>query len=104
MCPLMQKRTSVLYSPPGSKWFASRHAYNLKYKSQSKGSHDRASDRMWKLKNKLGGEDYWRKPKGMHWKTHERLVNEIWMAEEEADAYFAQFVMKRLKGLSGKAW
>ena len=101
ICPLTYKRAGVLFSPSGSKWFASRHAYNLKYQSQSRSPHDRAIDRMWKLKNKLGGNEYWRKPKGMHWKTFQRMVEEIHDAEEVCDAYLAQLVMKRFGSLEG---
>ncbi len=101
ICPLTHERAGVLFSPPGSKWFASRHAYNLKYQSQSRSAHDRAIDRMWKLKNRLGGDEYLRKQKGMHWKTFERMVEEIHDAEEMCDAYLAQFVMKRFGSLEG---
>jgi hypothetical protein len=101
ICPLTQKRAAVLFSPSGSKWFASRHAFNLKYQSQSRSAHDRAIDRMWKLKNKLGGEEYWHKPKGMHWKTYERMVEEIDDAEDLCDGYLAEFVMRRLGSLEG---
>ena len=101
VCPLAHKRVGVLFLPPGSKWFASRHAYNLKYQSQSRSAHDRAIDKMWALKNKLGRDDYWRKPKGMHHKTHERMIEEIHDAEEVCNGYMAQFVMKRFGGLKG---
>lgn len=86
-CPLTNKRTGVLYSTAGSKWFASRHAYSLKYASQSRGAHDRAIDRMWKLKNRLGGEYYWIKPKGMHQKTYERKLNDLFEAEQVCEKY-----------------
>lgn len=94
ICPITGKRTSVLYSPSGSKWFASRYAYKLKYGSQSKGAQDRAIDRMWKLKNKLGGEEFYRRPKGMHKQTFERKLEEIWEAEEVADGYLAHYLLK----------
>jgi len=102
ICPITQERAGVLFSPPGSKWFASRHAYNLKYQSQSRSAHDRAIDRMWKLKRRLNDEgDYWLKPKGMHWRTFHRLCDEIDEAEEICDGYLAQFVMKRFGSLEG---
>lgn len=101
ICPITHERAAVLHSPPGSKWFASRHAYDLKYQSQSRTAQDRAIDRMWKLKNRLGGDNYWRKPKGMHDKTHERMVEEIRDAESVCDFYMAQFVMQRFGPLKG---
>lgn len=101
VCPMTHNRAGVLYLPPGSKYFASRYAYNLKYQSQSRGPHDRAIDRMWKLKNRLGGEDYWRRPKGMHRKTHERLMEEIWDAEQVADGFLAMYVAKKFGLMKG---
>jgi len=99
LCPSTNRRTSVLYSPPGSRYFKSRHAYNLKYSSQSKGPYDRANDKAWKLKNRLGGENYYRRPKGMHRTTHERLTIKLWQAEAEADQYFSEMVMSRFGNL-----
>jgi len=95
VCPLTYARVGTLYAPPGSKYFASRHAYSLKYQSQSRSAYDRAIDRMWKLKKRLGEDDYWRKPKGMHHKTHERMVEEIRDAEKGCSDYLVQYVMKR---------
>ncbi len=104
ICPVTQKRAAVLFKPAGSKRFASRYAFNLKYQSQSRSAHDRAIDRMWTLKNRLGGDDYWCKPKGMHWKTFERIVQAIHEAEEVCDGYLAQFVMRRFGSLEGMLW
>lgn len=95
-CPSTHRRTSVLYKPCGAKYFASRYAYkNLKYQSQSRSAPNRAIDKMWKLKDRLGGIDYWRKPKGMHWKRFERLIGEIHAAEKVCDEYLAKYVMER---------
>ena len=87
ICPFTHKRAGVLYSPPRSKWFASRHAYNLKYQSQSRCAHNRAIDKMWKLKDRLGGDQFWRKPKGMHEKTYQRRLKEIIEAENVCNAF-----------------
>lgn len=95
ICPQTGKRTSILYSPPGSKWFASRHAYNLKYASQSEGPHDRVISRKFRLQGKLGGENYYRKPKGMHQKTYDRLLGKYWKAEEEADRWLCSEFQRR---------
>ena len=89
-CPLTHERVGVLYSPPGSKWFASRHAYNLKYQSQSRSAHDRAIDKMWKLKDRLGGHEYWRKPKGMHWSTYERQMKKVRQAEDVCNGHLIE--------------
>lgn len=90
ICPRTGARAAVLYCPPGSRWFASRKAYSLKYLSQSEGTDHRAINRMWKLKNKLGGENFYRRPKGMHRKTYDRLFDEIIQAEEVCDMHFIQ--------------
>jgi len=91
ICPYTGKRVTKLYLPYGGRKFASRHAYGLPYACQSEAPHDRTMRKMWKLKSRLGGHDeYSRRPKGMHRKTHERLCNQIWEAEEIADLYFLQ--------------
>lgn len=96
LCPVTHQRTSILYSSHGSRFFASRHAYHVGYRSQSKGHIDRAIDRMWGLKYKLGGENYFMRPKGMHTRTHERLMKKIWEAEEVCDGHLAAFVQDKL--------
>jgi hypothetical protein len=90
ICPHTGTRAAVLYSPPGSKWFASRKACNLKYLSQSESQDHRAIARMWKLKNKLGGKNFPKRPKGMHRKTYDRLFRETLLAEEICDIHFIQ--------------
>lgn len=95
LCPLTGKKSSVLHSPPGSKWFASRHAYNLKYSSQSEGPHDRVISRKFRLQRKLGGEQYYIKPKGMHQKTYDRLLRQYWKAEQEADRWLCSEFQRR---------
>lgn len=96
ICPLTHKRTSVLYSPPGGKYFASRHAYNLKYKSQSEGPLDRAISRKWRIVHKTGGTYSPKRPKGMHQKTYDRLLHKFWQAEQEADEMLHQECIRRL--------
>ncbi|NCP62014.1 MAG: hypothetical protein GW748_01705 [Alphaproteobacteria bacterium] len=88
LCPLTGKRATTLYLPSGYKRFASRYGYNLKYTSQSKTPIDRKIDRMWKLKEELGENDYWCKPKGMHKRTFDLKLQKVCDAEEELDSYF----------------
>ncbi len=96
-CPLTYRRTPVLHSPPEAKWFASRHAYGFQYQSQSEGVLDRANARALNLKNKLGGEKYYFKPKGMHQTTYSRLLNELYEAEILAERLYIECAMKILK-------
>lgn len=42
----------------------------------------RAIDKKWKLHDKLGGNKYYIKPKGMHQKTYDRLLQEYLDQEE----------------------
>lgn len=61
--------------------FASRQRYRLAYPSQHETEFDRAARRAEKIRNRLGWEpgvlngEEW-KPKGMHWKTYERLTEQ----------------------------
>lgn len=76
---------------PGGDIFASRHAYRLSYACQSENAYDRAIRKMWKLKNRLGGDDnFYFRPKGMHQKTFDRLVEKTLKAEERNDMLFVQ--------------
>lgn len=88
ICPATRKRVAKLYLHPGGDIFASRQAYRLSYSSQSETSYDRAIRKMWKLKNRLGGEDYYFRPKGMHQKTFDRLINKTLEAEERVGGLF----------------
>ncbi|NOT13785.1 MAG: hypothetical protein HOP23_18490 [Methylococcaceae bacterium] len=77
-CPAVGcgRRVAVLFL--GGKIFACRHCYRLVYKSQRETADDRASRRAETIRRRLG----WQagilnlegdKPKGMHWRTFERL-------------------------------
>jgi hypothetical protein len=86
LCPVggCGRRVGVLYS--GS-IFACRHCHQLVYQSQREQSHDRALRRAQAIRMKLGGsanmlEPFPDIPKGMHWRTYERLRSE----HDRADA------------------
>lgn len=74
-CPKCGKRVVILY---GGGVFACRHCHKLNYQCQREACHDRASRRADRIRDKLGWEpgilngNGW-KPKGMHWRTFERL-------------------------------
>lgn len=70
------RRVAILY---GGGIFACRHCYRLAYPSQRETWDDRAARRADRIRNKLGwepgilnGKEL--KPKGMHWRTFERLT------------------------------
>ncbi len=74
LCPHCSKRVAVLYGVDAR--FLCRHCYNIRYSSQMKGKLDQLIDQKHKLGNRIF-EDYdgygWRKRKGMHQKTFDRL-------------------------------
>ena len=81
LCPARGcgRRVAILY---GGGIFACRHCYQLAYPSQRETYDDRATRRADKIRERLGWEQGilnpkgWRKPKGMHWHTFERLNKE----------------------------
>jgi len=80
-CPVSGcgQRVAILY---GCGVFACRHCHQLAYTSQRETDYDRAARRVNKIREQLGWEPGilnppgWKKPKGMHWKTFERLNRE----------------------------
>lgn len=72
------RRVGVIY---GGKVFACRHCYNLSYDSQNEALQFRILHKAQKIHRKLGGSgctmDYVGKPKGMHWKTYNRLKQDM---------------------------
>lgn len=91
VCPALGcgRRVAILYS--AGKYFACRHCYQLAYKSQRETKGDRGRRRADKIRGKLGwapgiANPPGGKPKGMHWKTYNRLLlylnhysNEAWL-------------------------
>jgi hypothetical protein len=80
ICPAngCSRRVGFLY---GGRIFACRHCYNLSYDSQNEAIHSRMLTKAQKIHKKLGGSgctmDYVSKPKGMHWKTYNRLKHKM---------------------------
>ena len=75
MCPRCNRRFRVLY---GGERFYCRKCYRLQYQSQSEDACDRQLSRARKIRRRLGGmegveDPFPPKPKGMHWKTYNRL-------------------------------
>lgn len=74
-CPCCGRRVAVLYS---GKMFACRHCHKLAYQTQREQAHDRAGSRADTIRKRLGWDAGilnlpGGKPKGMHWRTFERL-------------------------------
>jgi hypothetical protein len=90
ICPSTGKRAAKLYLHPGGDVFASRHAYRLAYKSQSECALARSIRKKWRIAEKIGGNAYYKKPKGMHRKTYERQFRKFLRAEMYSDRLFEQ--------------
>lgn len=85
------------------KRFLCRRCLNLRYSSQSESRLDRKLRRANKIRELLGGEpgfgfDFPSKPKGMWWRSYEKLYNECNHTEYHAKAAMAY----RLTGVLGR--
>lgn len=92
-CPRCDRRVAKLY---GGTLFACRHCMRLNYRSQQASRRDRALDRVWTLRRRLGCDfgpfdypaDYIQRPKGMHRKTFARRIEHLQQIEQRAIADF----------------
>jgi len=85
LCPQCNRRVAKLYSQVP--YFLCRHCCRLPYQSQGETRDDRAMRKARKIRQELGAsmnllEPIWQKPKGMHWRTFERLRQKALQAEE----------------------
>lgn len=82
ICPSCGDRVGRLYGP--GKYFRCRNCYQISYSSQSEGRLDRLCRKAKKIRHRLDIDSEWwepdclsdpifMKPKGMRWKTFERL-------------------------------
>lgn len=91
ICPVTYRRVGKLFFHPHRMMFLSRHACRLAYDSQSQSRSDRAINRMWKFKNKLGGYDFFpMRPKGIRERTYRRLLKQVNDLEDRVDTLFSQ--------------
>jgi hypothetical protein len=86
VCPGAEcgRRVAILYGP--GRYFLCRHCYGVVYDSQRENGMNRALRRAQAIRERLGGsanmtKPFPEKPKGMHWRTYERL----WWEHHEAD-------------------
>ncbi len=75
-CPSCSRRCRIVY---GGCYFRCRKCHGLKYESQYEDPISRATNQRHKLRGRLGqhgslDEPFPDKPKGMHWKTYQRLA------------------------------
>ena len=93
LCPHCGRRVAVLYG--AGVRFLCRHCYDLAYSSQNEDLISRMYRKARKIRQRLGAssdlsEPVWEKPKGMHWKTYERLLQEEEQASYTADLMLVQ--------------
>ena len=98
-CPYCTRRAAKLYL--GSSGFACRRCYNLAYRSQSLAPDDRAVAQAAKIRRALGGpegilDDFPEKPRGMHWRTYDRLCERCMGYEVPA--------LEAMQGLLAQLW
>jgi len=90
-CPGCGRRCRVLF---GGVRFRCRRCHGLRYSSQSETRADRASRGMWKVVRRLDPRTDFNelpsKPKGMHWRTYERLA-------ERYAAYDKQWAIEAMR-------
>ncbi|TAM17605.1 MAG: hypothetical protein EPN62_19900 [Candidimonas sp.] len=82
LCPYCQRRCTHVYF---GQQVACRKCHRLRYPSQSDDDTGATWRKQRKLEARLGGENYWRKPKGMHEATFQRIRQEIIGLESERD-------------------
>jgi hypothetical protein len=105
VCPVTNRRASVLWLPRGAQQFASRHAWpgQVAYRSQFMKAMDRAYLGMEKIKKRLIADldpqewDLPPKPKWMRWRTYRRLVERFEEYEAALDAGALARVKRLLK-------
>jgi hypothetical protein len=78
LCLTCRRRCRILY---GGTHFRCRRCHGLKYETQYEPAFARAATRALKIRERLGSKGgiddlFPAKPKGMHWKTYERLRDE----------------------------
>lgn len=89
LCPCCGRRVAKLYS---HRVFACRHCLRLNYRCQQTNKRDVASDRSFKLRDALGCDEGFLsvpaecipKPKGMHWRTFNRKIEQLKEVEGRA--------------------
>jgi hypothetical protein len=96
VCPYMIRRVSVLWMPPGARYFACRQRWGRRvaYTSQCLGPEDRADRGKTKITSRLcrmsdADPDDWDfppKPKWMRWRTYNRLLEKFDRYDEVAEA------------------
>jgi hypothetical protein len=94
-CPVCRQRCAVLFMR--SRRFACRQCQRLAYASQSEDEAGRSWRAQQKCERKLGTN--WQRPKGMHEKTRQRLLDRISVAEMARESALEAFLTRMCPGL-----
>jgi hypothetical protein len=107
LCPGLGcgRRVGKLYCH--GRYFVCRHCLDLTYESRREPAHTRALHRAQAIRERLGGsmsmlEPFPEKPKGMHWRTYERLQLEHDIADGDSlrlSAHIFEGLQRRLAKL-----
>lgn len=101
-CPLCGRRCAVVYyGAPGGR-FACRHCARVGYLSQCEDETGRLWRKQRKIERRLFGEVgewSWKRPKGMHQQTFDRLRDQYWQLEMRKDELFEIMVAPLLRRL-----
>ena len=101
ICPYTDCQCSAIWLPNGADKFGSRHAWRrqVAYGSQFQSRHDRALATAQAIRARLGGPDWAGidefdppKPKGMRWRTYNRLIDRSRGQEAIADERLFFFI------------
>ena len=87
ICLSCRRKCAVLY---GGTHYRCRKCWNLAYQSQHEAPYQRALSKAQKFRQRLGGspctdDSFPEKPKGMHWRTYDRLIERGEALDEQAE-------------------
>ncbi len=96
------RRVAILYA--AGEIFACRHCHGLAYATQQQSPTDRSYTRARKIRTQLGAslnllEPIPEKPKGMHWRTYQRLRAQALAAEMATTAFLAEDTARQRQSL-----
>jgi hypothetical protein len=106
VCPILRRRASVLWMPPGASCFASRQTWGpeVAYASQFKTAPYRALARASDIRHRLGDQEYSGfdavpplKPKGMHRYTYETQLKRLESYERTCNLYVERLIARHNK-------
>lgn len=108
LCPLTVnggscgRRVRKLYIPPHCKYFGCRYCYNLTYQCGSEDAQTRALTKAQTIRAQLGGSSslvgaFPEKPKGMWWRSYDRLRTRSEDAEMKSLAFLGDWMYRRFR-------